>query len=287
MMQITAYAKINWALAVVGRRPDGYHLLDSLMQTIDLGDTLTMERAERLTLSVDGIAPTENPEDNLVMRAALLLQAAAGTGQGADIHLVKRIPTGAGLGGGSADAAAVLAGLNRLWALDLPMAALAPLAVQLGADVPFCLTGGLARTQGIGEIITPLPCTMQLPLVIVQPEGGLSTPAVFRVYDSLPKVPSNPSIDAAQSALLKGDMHAFGQSIGNALQSSAVSQCPEISDCIAALHAQGAIRALMTGSGSAVFGLFPDRESAQKAAAICSKRWQKCWATQSILPATD
>lgn len=283
-MQITAYAKINWSLAVTGRRPDGYHLLDSLMQTIDLGDTITITPSERLTLSVDGIAPTANPEDNLVFRAASLLQATAGANQGADIHLTKKIPTGAGLGGGSADAAAVLVALNKLWSVNLPLDTLALMAVQLGADVPFCLTGGLARTQGIGEIIMQLPSTAQLSLVILQPEGGLSTPAVFRVYDSLPTVPSNPSIEAAQSALLKGDMHRFGQSIGNALQSSAASLCPEISECITALYAQGAIRALITGSGSAVFGLFPDMESANRAAIVCNQRWKKCWVAQSITP---
>ena len=148
-MLIRANAKINWTLDTVGVRADGYHLLDMLMQSISLHDTLTLEPAEDVTFSADGATRVPQDEGNLALRAALALRRHAGTAQGAMIHLHKRIPSGAGLGGGSADAAAVLHGLNALWELNLPMETLRQIGLTLGADVPFCLMGGLAHVRGI------------------------------------------------------------------------------------------------------------------------------------------
>ena len=184
-MLIRANAKINWTLDTVGMRADGYHLLDMLMQSISLHDTLTLEPAEDVTFSADGATRVPQDEGNLALRAALALRRHAGTAQGAMIHLHKRIPSGAGLGGGSADAAAVLHGLNALWELNLPMETLRQIGLTLGADVPFCLIGGLAHVQGIGEVIEPLPCPRIYHLVIIQPCRALSTPQVFRALDGM------------------------------------------------------------------------------------------------------
>lgn len=281
-MVVHAHAKVNWSLAVTGIREDGYHLLDMLMQTVDLSDTLLVTPASGLSFTMEGDAAGAISEgDNLVLQAARLLRAASNTQQGAAIHLVKRIPAGAGLGGGSADAAATLRALNTLWELNMPPQALADLALFLGADVPFCLAGGLARVRGIGEEITQLPSAPEIPLVILQPEGGLSTPAVFRAYDAQP-APAAPSIDAVEAALLCWDIPALTDSMSNMLQPTAVGLCPEISVCLDALTAQGALHAQMTGSGSAVIGIFPTEDHAARAAAACQAVWKKCWATKSI-----
>lgn len=280
-MVIQANAKINWSLAITGVRDDGYHTLDTLMQTVDFGDTLCISPADTLTLSVEGGMPIPADGDNLILQAARLLRAAGNTHRGAEIRLIKRIPVGAGLGGGSADAAAALRGLNAFWELDIPAHALAELALFLGADVPFCLTGGLARVGGIGEVITPLADAPEIPLVILQPEQGLSTPQVFRTYDAQP-APDRPSLDAVQAALQKNDLAALAGAMGNMLQPTAVGLYPEIAACMAALEGAGALRAQMTGSGSAVIGVFEGHEAAERAARACGQRWPKCWATRSV-----
>lgn len=281
-MVIHAHAKVNWSLAVTGVRGDGYHLLDMLMQTVGLSDTLLVTPSAGLSFTMEGdAAGIISEDDNLVFQAARLLRAASNTQQGATIHLVKRIPAGAGLGGGSADAAATLRALNTLWELNMSPQALADLALFLGADVPFCLTGGLARVRGIGEEIKQLPFAPEIPLVILQPEGGLSTPAVFRAYDAQP-APIVPSMDAVESALLAGDLSALTDSMSNMLQPTAVGLCPEITDCLNAMMAQGALHAQMTGSGSAVIGIFLTEEHAARAADACRTMWKKCWATKSI-----
>lgn len=177
-----AHAKINWSLNILGVREDGYHELDMLMQGIELCDELSFERARWLTLTVDG-QPLPVGERNLVVRAANALNDYMGQRNGARIRLTKRIPARAGLGGGSADCAAALLALNRLWNLRLPMPALMEIGAKLGADVPFCILGGLARVGGFGERLTPLPDAPSIPLAMVTPGDGLSTAAVFRAWD--------------------------------------------------------------------------------------------------------
>lgn len=179
-MHVVARAKINWTLDIVGKREDGYHLMDMLMQPVELADELTLEKTENgLTLTVSGYPRVKAGPDNLALRAAQALQAQTGYRGGASIHLHKRIPVGAGLGGGSADAAGVLAGLNRLWETGLTQQELEALGLRLGADVPFCLRGGLQRAQGVGEKLTPMACGGLFWLVILQPCPGLSTREVF------------------------------------------------------------------------------------------------------------
>ena len=251
----SARAKINWALNITGRRPDGYHLLDMLMQTIDLSDTLAIEPAEGLSLAVDG-APAG--EENLVLRAATALNRRCGTRRGARMALTKRIPARAGLGGGSADCAAALRALNDLWGLGLSREALLEIGLSLGADVPFCLTEGLALVRGIGEAITPVPGAPRIPLVLAVPGGGLSTGAVFSLWDRGGFVDVSLNCEALAQAVTAGRLGAVDRLCANALTAPAVSLMPEIGRLIDRMRQLGAGAAFMTGSGSAVVGAFDD-----------------------------
>lgn len=258
-----AHAKINWALNITGRRADGYHLLDMLMQTIELHDTLGIEPADGLSLTVDGVPAGE---ENLVLRAATALNRHAGTRRGARLALSKRVPARAGLGGGSADCAAALRALNGLWELGLTDDRLQEIGLGLGADVPFCLTGGLAVVRGIGEDIVPVPKPPRIPLVLVVPGGGLSTGAVFSLWDrgDFPDVALDTlALADAVAAQRFSDIDRLN---ANALTAPAVSLMPEIGQLIDRLRAFGAGAAFMTGSGSAVVGAFETPEAARKAA---------------------
>ena len=262
-MVFSAFAKINWALNIIGRRADGYHLLDMLMQSVGLCDTLEIEPAEGLSLTVDG-APAG--EENLVLRAAMALNRRAGARRGARMALTKRIPARAGLGGGSADCAAALRALNGLWALGLSDEALFEIGLTLGADVPFCLTGGLARVSGIGEAIAPVANAPRIPLVLAVPGDGLSTGAVFSLWDGggFPEV----SLDTAAlaEAVTARRLDAIDRLCANALTAPAVSLMPEIGALIGRMRTLGAGAAFMTGSGSAVVGAFESPAAARAAA---------------------
>lgn len=261
--RFSAHAKINWALNITGRRADGYHLLDMLMQTIGLYDTLEIEPADGLALTVDGVP---SGEENLVLRAAIALNRHAGTRCGARLALTKRIPARAGLGGGSADCAATLRALNGLWELGLADDALLEIGLGLGADVPFCMTGGLAVVRGIGEDITPIPKPPQIPLVLVVPGGGLSTDAVFSLWDrgDFPDVALD--THALAKAVATRRLSDIDRLNANALTAPAVSLMPEIGQLIDRLRALGAGAVFMTGSGSAVVGAFESPEDATAAA---------------------
>lgn len=266
-MRITgeARAKINWALNITGRRPDGYHELDMLMQSIELSDSLCFETAEALSLTVDGEAPADAAQ-NLVMRAAQALNRRAGTGRGARIELIKRIPARAGLGGGSADCALTLRALNALWGLDLPMAELMAIGASLGADVPFCLAGGLARVSGIGERVEPVPGAPEIPLVLVTPGGGLSTAGVFRRWDEGGYPPAALDTVRLAGAVVRRDLAAVDALGANALTAPAVAMMPRIEAHMRALRALGAGAVFMTGSGSTVVAAFDDAAAARAAA---------------------
>lgn len=275
-LKIQARAKINWTLDVVGTLPNGYHDLDMLMQSVTLCDQMTMEEAPQLSLYVRAQGRAFVPADgnNLVLKAAAALQAATGCTRGARITLKKYIPVAAGMGGGSSDAAGVLVGLNRLWETGLTRAELEDVGLTLGADVPFCIRGGLTRTRGIGEAMEALPCGQCFPLVVIQPCGGLSTRDVFAAYHAQ-AVSFRPDNDAAQAALADGDLRALSPALGNVLQPVSEQMRPAIADAIADLRNCGAAAALMTGSGSAVFGAFETEQSADAAFAALEKRYDR------------
>ena len=283
-MIVEAFGKINWSLDITGLRPDGYHLLDMLMQPVSLADRMEILPAAELTLSVSGPSGKGVPADegNLALRAALLLKKTAGTRQGAAISLTKRIPVQAGMGGGSSDAAAVLNALNLLWRTGLTGAELEEMSLALGADVPFLVQGGLARSSGIGEKLVRLPCGRNYPLLVLQPEEGLSTGEVFRAWHR--EAPAEkPRTDLAAEALRSGSVPAFAPAFRNVLEPVSRRLNPEIQACLDALQAAGAVPALMTGSGSAVFGVFEEEEARDAAWVSLSRSFRKIWrcSTQS------
>lgn len=245
-----AFAKVNRSLVVLGRRPDGYHELDTVFQAVGLADRLTFETAGTLTLDVDDPSVPAGPE-NLVLRAARALAEAAGVKPGAAITLEKRIPSGGGLGGGSSDAAVTLLGLSALWGLAPPPGLLEEIGAALGSDVPYFLTGGSARGLGRGERIVPLPDAPPAGVVLVMPPFSLSTPEVFRALGA-----AEWGEGAAARRSSDGDPDR------NDLEAPAESLFPALRSVREALSAAGATRARLSGSGSTVFGLFPDLAAA-------------------------
>ena len=264
-LTLHARAKINWSLSICGDRPDGYHSLDMLMQSIELCDVLSFEPARFLSLTVDGKKlPIGNR--NLVIRAANALNETLGLHNGARISLKKNIPTRAGLGGGSADCAMTLIALNRLWNLRLPLRTLQQIGLKLGADVPFCLQQGMARAEGVGEILTPLESPPMIPLVMVTPGGGLSTPAVFKAW-SAGNYPMSRIDNLALAGALKARDFARAQALScNDLETPAIALMPEIGALIDRFRSLGAAFVRMTGSGSTVFAAFESEEAARRAA---------------------
>lgn len=258
MIQERACAKVNLTLGVTGRRSDGYHTLDSLMVTTDLCDDVTVTRCREVIVTCTGMFL---PYRNTLRAAAERYRAL--TGRGARIHVYKRIPAEAGLGGGSADAAAVLRAMQRLYG-EAEERDLYDIALRVGADVPFCLQGGLCRAQGVGEVLTPFRLGAPLHLVLAKPAAGVSTRALFERLN-LPQ--PLPDTARAMAALSGGDVRALGPLLCNALQAEAEALVPEIGTLRQRLLALGALGACMTGSGSAVFGLF---ETAEAAAAACA-----------------
>ncbi len=261
---LQARAKVNLTMDVLRRRPDGYHEVDLLMQSVSLCDTLTVRESDGLSLDIEGDLPVA--DDNLVLRAARLLAQEAGIEPRAEVLLVKRIPVAAGLGGGSADCAMTLIALNRLWNLRLPLRTLQQIGLKLGADVPFCLQQGMARAEGVGEILTPLESPPMIPLVMVTPGGGLSTPAVFKAW-SAGNYPMSRIDNLALAGALKARDFARAQALScNDLETPAIALMPEIGALIDRFRSLGAAFVRMTGSGSTVFAAFESEEAARRAA---------------------
>ena len=263
-MILEAFAKINWSLDITGIREDGYHLMDMIMQPVSLSDEIILEPASSLSITTGGWPPSRADETNLAYRAALALKYETGYNGGARIHVQKKIPIGAGMGGGSTDAAAVLYGLNRMWNTELSAPDLERIGLALGADVPFFIRGGLTRTCGIGEQLENRQCKYNYWLVVIQPCPGLSTGQVFSLWHKSESV-IHPETDKALRALESGSLDDLCASLGNVLQPVSEMLRPEIVDACSALSSQRAVFAGMTGSGSAVFGVFRSSATAGKA----------------------
>ena len=265
-------AKINLTLRVLARRADGFHELDTVFQAIDLWDTLEFELADGVRLSGD------HPElaadaSNLVHRAAVLLQKTFGVDAGVSISLRKRIPVAGGLGGGSSDAAATLLGCARLWDLDADVSALEEPARQLGADVPFFLHGGTARGTRRGDHITPLEPFGEFPLLLGLPPFGLATAEVFARASEWLTLPANSVNFPALFGHKWKQSNDFG-SLGNDLQQGVFEARPELGRFREGLLAEGASTALMSGSGSTVFGVFERREARDAAVATLGEEFE-------------
>jgi len=260
-----APAKINLYLHLTGRRADGYHLLSSLVVFAEIGDRLTVSPGTGLRLAVEGPFAAALPvgEDNLVVRAARRLAAEAGVAPDAEMRLVKRLPVAAGIGGGSADAAAALRALAALWRVAPGAEALARLGLELGADVPVCLRGSPALVSGVGEALAPAPELPAAWLVLVNPGVGLVTRDVFAARTG-PYSPAAPLLDAPRDAVALARALAARH---NDLAAPAQSLAPVVGDVLAALEAApGCLLARVSGSGATCFGLFAAVDPAQAAA---------------------
>ncbi len=264
-IQLRAYAKINLALDVTGRRPNGYHDVRMIMQTIQLHDkvTITPIAKEEILLKTNlGFLPAG--PGNLVYDAADLFFRHTGVRRGVHIDLEKHIPVAAGMAGGSTDAAATLTGLNELFDTGLSLSQLQALGVTLGADIPFCLQGGTALSEGIGEILTPLPTPPRCHVLIVKPSAGVSTKFVYQnliLNESTP----HPDVDGMIQALHDGNYRGIVDRLGNVLATVTEQHCPEIPSIRREMLRLGADGALMSGSGPTVFGLFSDERKANDA----------------------
>ena len=252
MITESAFAKLNLTLDVLDRRPDGYHDLRSIMQTVSVRDDITLEldthEPWRLDCDREGI-PTD--ETNLAWQAAeLYLQELDKHVDGLRIHITKRIPAKAGLAGGSADAAAVLRALNRAFDAPLSLPALAELSARLGSDVPFCVLGGTALAEGRGEHITQLPPAPQMTYVICKPELSLATPELYAQLDAIP-IGERPNTTAMRAALQKGELEQIGKQLCNVFEQVAIPAHPELNYIKSILMTYGAYGALMTGSTAA------------------------------------
>ena len=262
-----APAKINLTLHVLGRRADGYHDLESFVAFAGVADTLSLVPGQNLSLLLEGptAAGAGPPEDNLVLRAARNLRERVGGLRAGEFRLIKRLPVAAGIGGGSADAAAALVGLDRLFGLGLDDAGLRKAGLRIGADVPFCLAGGTALGEGIGEILTPLPAPPPHALVVAKPEAGADTGAIYRAHDERPGT-IRPSVAPTVEALRAGDLGALARSLGNDLAPVTRALVPGVGELEEALSRAGALGVAMSGTGTAVYGVFRSVSEAREAA---------------------
>lgn len=266
MVRQKAYAKVNIGLDVLRRRPDGYHELKMIMQTVDIFDDLTFEREREpgIRLRIEG-ADLPEDENNLVYKAAALLMEKKQIKEGVAITVMKRIPIAAGMAGGSADAAAALRGLNALFEMDYSAEDLRKLGVRLGADIPYCITGGTMLAEGIGEVLTPLPTPPECYLTVAKPDIDVSTAFVYRNLraDSLP---FHPDVDGMAEALTTGDLRGITDRMGNVLETVTVPAYPVIDRIKRRMRELGAENALMSGSGPTVFGIYKEQKTAEKTA---------------------
>ncbi len=264
-IRLKAYAKVNFALDVVGVRADGYHELRTVMQSISLSDEVAVER---IGVGFELRVAPENPEigpreKNTVYRAWRLLCDRLGEELPVRISLRKNVPAGAGLGGGSSDAAAVLRGLDELFGLGLSVEELRGVAREIGADVPFCVSGGTALGEGVGEILSPVPPPPDHRLLVVKPRPGADTAEVYRAYDAGPA--GGGAADRVMNALRSGDLAGLAGALGNDLAPVAKAMVPEVAELERGLLEAGAVGVSMTGSGTAVYGLFRDEDVALRA----------------------
>ena len=262
---LKANAKINLGLDVLRRRQDGYHEVKMVMQSVGISDTLTFTRTEEPGIrleSDDRTLPADG--SNLISRALSLMQATYGLEGGISVSLQKRIPIAAGMAGGSTDAAAAIHAADRLYHLGLSLEEKQALGVKLGADVPYCLMGGTALSEGIGEILTALPPAPPACLVIAKPPVSVSTKSVYENL-RLREMERHPDIDGMVESIRRGDLKGIAQRMENVLETVTIQRHPVIGQMKAFLMEAGALNALMSGSGPTVFGVFEEERTAREA----------------------
>lgn len=277
IVTLRAYAKINLSLDVVGRREDGYHLLESVFQGVSLYDGVRVRRENggggiRIRCNLPYI-PTDGR--NIVYKVAEAFFKLAGIRQyQLTIELHKTIPSGAGFGGGSADGAAVFSALCRLYRVSFPISKAIPVLSAIGADIPFFLYSGTMLATGIGEILTPAPALKNCMIVLAKPRASVSTKIIFQKLGEA-GIANHPDTPGVLTALQAGNLRALGQAAGNVLEAAAIPVCPKIAILKNLLMQNGASCALMSGSGSGVFGLF-EEDSAARRAARALRRLTQC-----------
>lgn len=271
-LEIDAYAKINLGLDVIGRLPNGYHQVKMIMQSVELHDTLTLSRTQEagdITLTTDSPGLSVG-RDNLICKAAAAILQDAGIREGVRIHLHKAIPIAAGMAGGSTDAAAALKGINELFGIHAPLSKLMELGVSIGADVPYCLSGGTALAEGIGEVLTPLRPLPDCTLLLARPDISVSTKYVYEHLDAADGY-LHPDIDGMTASIQEGNLAGVLARLGNVLEAVTIPAWPIIASIQEEMRRLGADGCLMSGSGPTVFGVFQDRALAEEA---CKKLQQ-------------
>ncbi|MCI8527694.1 MAG: 4-(cytidine 5'-diphospho)-2-C-methyl-D-erythritol kinase [Lachnospiraceae bacterium] len=256
---VKAFAKINLGLDVINKMPNGYHQVKMIMQSIGLYDELTLQKTDSgITISTDSdLLPTD--QNNLIRKAAEIMYDKHHITSGVHIHLKKNIPIAAGMAGGSTDAAAALKGIDILFGLNIPLSRLAEYAVSIGADVPYCLLGGTALAEGIGERLTPLPAIPDCYILVAKPDIMVSTKFVYEQLDARPF--RHPDIDGMTEAIQTGNLSGILSRMENVLESVTIPAYPVIEDLKKQMLCLGAAASLMSGSGPTVFGIFPTKQA--------------------------
>lgn len=278
-----AFAKINLTLDVLGKRPDGYHNIESVMQTISIRDDVELEvgtgKPWTLTCGAEGVPQDET---NLAWRAAEVFCRASGRDpEGLSIRIVKRIPTQAGLGGGSADAGAVLRALNRYYAYPFSVYALAELGAEVGSDVSFCTLGGTALCQGRGERLRKLPDLTEALFVVCKPDFSVSTPELYRRLDET-AIPRRPNQTAMEAAIVQGDLGAVAQQLCNVFEPVVTAEHLELNYIKSLMNSYGALGFAMTGSGSAVYAMVPSFEYAAVLCAMLKDNYPQVFIAKTV-----
>lgn len=264
-INVRARAKINPALCVVGKREDGYHDLKMIMQTVNLCDNIIIEKTRDTNISLTtNLSWLPCDDRNLVYKAAALIKERYDIKQGVKIELIKKIPSAAGLAGGSADCAATLVGMNRLFEIGIPTNELMKLGKELGADVPYCLLRGTALAEGIGEVLTQLPPFPNMYVLLAKPAINISTPMVFKEF-SMDNVTAHPDVDGMIECIKNKDTDGICKRLANDLETVTIKNYPIIGKIKEEMMRCGARGSLMSGSGSTVFGLFDTYEQGIKA----------------------
>ena len=264
-ISLKALAKINLGLDVVRRREDGYHEVRMIMQTIHLYDRLDIKRTQEPGIQIQtNLSFLPVNENNLIYKAAKLLMDEFSITDGVSVKLDKRIPVAAGMAGGSTDAAAMLIGVNRLFSLGLTKRQLMERGVQIGADVPYCIMRGTALAEGIGEALSPLPPMVKCPVLIAKPSISVSTKFVYQNL-KLDGTTIHPDIDRLIDDIKAKNLHDIAAHMGNVLETVTIPNYPVIDEIKKHMLSNGAVGAMMSGSGPTVFGLFDDEDTAKKA----------------------
>ncbi|KAB3540963.1 4-(cytidine 5'-diphospho)-2-C-methyl-D-erythritol kinase [Alkaliphilus pronyensis] len=282
-IQLKARAKINLSLDVLRRRPDGYHEVEMIMHQIDLFDRVQINEREDNKIVINtncGYIPKDS--DNIAYKAASLIGNTFNINKGLDIHIEKKIPVAAGLAGGSSNAAAVIIGLNRLWNLKLTVKEQMELGVKIGADVPFCIAGGAALAEGIGERLTPIKGLKNLWLVISKPSISVSTADVYKSL-SLPNIQDKrPDTQMLLRAVECGDINLLASNMKNVLETVTEEKYPVITKIKRKMMEYNALGSIMTGSGPTVFGIFKNYHRAKSAYEHLSLLYKQTYIVQSF-----